>query len=106
MALISSKTIITSVSLFHLTLAFFFITSPRTVDDQALVWVMGESMGMPYARGFDVQSPQLGFAAAVLAFMAFSDLVSLGMPEEVCLIYHWGSQGKEPSTPMMPVAQY
>lgn len=46
MALISSKTIITSISLFHLTLAYFFLTSPRTIDDQALVWVLGESMGM------------------------------------------------------------
>ena len=46
MALISSKTIITSVSLFHITLGYFFLTSPRTIDDQALVWVLGESMGM------------------------------------------------------------
>ncbi|KAI9903517.1 hypothetical protein N3K66_000046 [Trichothecium roseum] len=92
MALISSRTIITSLSLFHLTLAFFFVTSPRVVDDQGFVWVIGESMGLPAAPGFDVQSPQLAFAAALLAFMAISDLVSLGMPEEVCLIYHWGSQ--------------
>lgn len=46
MALISSTTIITSVSLFHLTLAYFFLTSPGTIDDQALVWILGESMGM------------------------------------------------------------
>lgn len=46
MALISAKTIITSISLFHITLAYFFLTNPNTVDDQVLVWVMGESMGM------------------------------------------------------------
>lgn len=46
MPLISSTTIITSISLFHLTLAFFFLTNPRAIDDQALVYVMGESMGM------------------------------------------------------------
>lgn len=46
MALISSKTIITSVSLLHLTLAYFFLTNPGTIDDQALVWVLGESMGI------------------------------------------------------------
>lgn len=46
MPLISSTTIITSISLFHITLAYFFLTNPRTIDDQALVWVLGESMGM------------------------------------------------------------
>jgi len=46
MALISAKTIITSVSLFHLTLAYFFLTNPSSINEQALVFMMGESMGM------------------------------------------------------------
>lgn len=46
MALISAKTIITSISLFHITLGFFFLTNPVTVADQSLVWVIGEAMGM------------------------------------------------------------
>lgn len=46
MALISSTTIITSVSLFHLTIAFFFLTNPRAVNDQVLVYVLGERMRM------------------------------------------------------------
>ena len=46
MALISAKTIITSVSLFHITLGFFFLTNPGTIADQALVYVLGEAMGM------------------------------------------------------------
>jgi Increased loss of mitochondrial DNA protein 1 len=46
MALISSKTILTSLSLFHITLAFFFLTNPGTVADQALVYIIGEAMGM------------------------------------------------------------
>lgn len=46
MALISAKTIITSVSLFHLTLAYFFLTNPSSLDGQALVFMLGESMGM------------------------------------------------------------
>ncbi|KAM5374254.1 hypothetical protein ACJZ2D_006579 [Fusarium nematophilum] len=89
MALISAKTIITSVSLFHLTLAYFFLTNPSSLDNQALVYIVGESMGMPYARGFDAQSPPLAFLSAVLIFIGFSDLVSLSMPDEVCLIFHW-----------------
>ncbi|KAK2486059.1 hypothetical protein H9L39_04039 [Fusarium oxysporum f. sp. albedinis] len=99
MALISAKTIITSVSLFHLTLAYFFITNPSSINEQALVFMLGESMGMltrfvmkPLARGFELQSPPLAFLAAVLVFVGFSDLVSLSMPDEVCLIFHWGTQ--------------
>lgn len=46
MALISTKTILTSLSLFHMTLGFFFITNPGTIADQALVYVIGEAMGM------------------------------------------------------------
>ncbi|KAF4127011.1 Increased loss of mitochondrial DNA protein 1 [Geosmithia morbida] len=92
MALISSTTIITSISLFHLTLAYFFLVNPRTIDDQVLVWVMGESMGMPIARGLDTQSPALGILSIILAMLGLSDLVSLSMPEEVALIYYWGAQ--------------
>lgn len=46
MALISTKTILTSLSLFHITLAFFFFTNPETIADQALVYMLGEAMGM------------------------------------------------------------
>ncbi|POS84811.1 hypothetical protein EPUL_001730, partial [Erysiphe pulchra] len=44
MALISAATIITSLSLFHITLAFFFLTSPITIADQTLVFIIGEAM--------------------------------------------------------------
>lgn len=46
MALISARTILTSISLFHLTLAFFFLTNPGTIADQAIVFVIGEAMGL------------------------------------------------------------
>jgi hypothetical protein len=46
MALISSNTILTSLCLFHITLGFFFLTNPATIADQALVFVVGEAMGM------------------------------------------------------------
>lgn len=46
MPLISAKTIITSVSLFHVTLAYFFLANPSSLDNQALVYMLGESMGI------------------------------------------------------------
>ncbi|KAG8156768.1 hypothetical protein KVR01_013373 [Diaporthe batatas] len=92
MALISAKTIITSLSLFHVTLGFFFLTNPMTIADQALVYVLGEAMGMPYDRSFEAHSPALAFLAVVLATMGLTDLVSLSLPEEVALFEHWGTQ--------------
>ncbi|KAL7946145.1 increased loss of mitochondrial DNA protein 1 [Trichoderma barbatum] len=92
MALISSTTIITSISLFHLTLAYFFLFRPKTVEDQALVFVLGESMNIPAVRGFDVPSPALALLAVILAFSGISDLVSLSMPEEFSALYYWGTQ--------------
>lgn len=46
MALISANTIIASLAFFHIALAFFFLTSPVTIADQALVWILGEAMGL------------------------------------------------------------
>ncbi|RDA91108.1 hypothetical protein CP533_6701 [Ophiocordyceps camponoti-saundersi (nom. inval.)] len=92
MPLIASKTIITSLSLFHITLAFFFLTNPSRIHDQVLVYVLGESMGMPVARGFDAQSSPLAFLAAVLAMFGLSDLFALSMPEELASLYYWGVQ--------------
>ncbi|KAJ4417672.1 hypothetical protein N0V82_006033 [Gnomoniopsis sp. IMI 355080] len=92
MALISAKTIITSLSLFHVMLGYFFLTNPGTLADQAIVYMLGEAMGMPYERGFAAQSGPLAFLAVVIAFWGLTDLVSLSLPEEVCLINHWGTQ--------------
>jgi hypothetical protein len=46
MALITAKTIITSISLFHITIAYFLLTSPHTVEDQILVYILGEAMNL------------------------------------------------------------
>lgn len=92
MALISVKTILTSLAFFHITLAFFFITNPATIADQALVFVVGEAMGMPYARAFETQSPALAFLGVILAFMGISDLVTLSLPEEIGLLHYWSAQ--------------
>jgi Increased loss of mitochondrial DNA protein 1 len=46
MAVVNANTIIRSLSLFHITLGFFFLTSPATIADQTLVFVLGEAMGL------------------------------------------------------------
>jgi hypothetical protein len=93
MALISAKTILTSLCLFHLTLAFFFLTNPGTVADQAVVNLLGESMGLPNSRSFETQSPALAFLAVVLGMVGLTDLVTLSLPDEIGLLHYWGMQG-------------
>lgn len=119
MALITAKTIITSVSLFHITLAYFFLTNPSTINDQAIVYILGESMALvspsnspqvtlpvrqeanpitqPPARGLDSGSPALSLLAVILATFGLTDLTSLSMPEELGALYYWGTQGAHPS---------
>ncbi|KAH6847134.1 increased loss of mitochondrial DNA protein 1 [Chaetomium sp. MPI-CAGE-AT-0009] len=92
MALISAKTILTSLCFFHITLAFFFLTNPGTVADQPIVQLLGESMGLPSSRSLETSSPALGFLAVILAFLGITDLVTLSLPDEICLIHYWGMQ--------------
>ncbi|KAG9236908.1 increased loss of mitochondrial DNA protein 1 [Amylocarpus encephaloides] len=91
MALISAATIITSVSLFHLTLAYFFLTNPSQIADQTLVFIIGQAMNMPHSRAFEVASPALSFLGAVLALMGISDLAACSSREEV-FVFYWGAQ--------------
>ena len=46
MAILSAATIIRTLSLLHLTLAYFLLTSPRTISNQNLVFILGAAMGL------------------------------------------------------------
>ncbi|KAH8815249.1 increased loss of mitochondrial DNA protein 1 [Xylogone sp. PMI_703] len=91
MGLFSAKTIISSLALFHITIGFFFLTSPGTIAEQSLVHILGDAMGLPEARSFDIKSDSLAFLAAVLLVFGISDLIAVSLPEEIGH-YHWGSQ--------------
>lgn len=103
MGLISARTYITSLSIFHITLAYFFITNPAALADQNLVFIIGEAMGMPREPAFESHSPTLAFVAVILAIMGLTDLVTLGLPEDVCLVDHWGMQGAYLLAPSLPI---
>ncbi|RKF82670.1 putative protein ilm1 [Golovinomyces cichoracearum] len=104
MAFISAVTIITSLSMFHITIAFFLLTSPSTIADQTLVFIIGEAMKLifnfcsiysstikPYNHGFESQSPPLAFLAAVFLLLGVSDFVSVGQVDQIIQL-HWGIQ--------------
>ena len=93
MAIISSKTLIATIALLHITLAFFFVTNPAIIEDQSLVYVIGEAMGMPQAgTAFSTPSPASALAGVVLLLLGLTDLVTLSTPEESWLLSHWPFQ--------------
>ncbi len=44
MGLFSAFTLIRAISLFHITIAYFFLTAPKMVADQNVVYMLGESL--------------------------------------------------------------
>ena len=44
MGLISAFTLIRTISLFHITAAYFFLAAPETIVDQNVVFILGESV--------------------------------------------------------------
>lgn len=103
MALISAKTIITSICLFHLTLGFFFLTNPATLADQGIVYLLGEAMGLPYARSFEAQSPAVAFLGVILASIGLCDLLTHSLPDDFS-DHYWAMQGTPPNRPPPPTS--
>jgi hypothetical protein len=46
----------------------------------------------PHSRAFETQSPALAFLAVILFFLGISDLLTLSLPDEIGLLYHWSAQ--------------
>ncbi|KAI9724372.1 MAG: hypothetical protein M1812_000440 [Candelaria pacifica] len=91
MALLSGLTLIRSLSLFHLTLAFFLLTAPQKIADQNLVFILGEAMGLPHPHSFQTKTAPTALLSVVLALLGLSDLFAVSLPEEIAS-YYWGSQ--------------
>jgi len=58
MALISAANLLRSISLFHLTIAYFLLVSPSLMVDQNLVFILGEAMQMVNAITIQALPPQ------------------------------------------------
>lgn len=50
MAILSAFTLIRAISLFHITIAYFFLTAPRKIADQNIVYILGESMRLVHTH--------------------------------------------------------
>ncbi|KAJ9645185.1 hypothetical protein H2199_003190 [Coniosporium tulheliwenetii] len=97
MAVFSSMTIVRALSIFHLTVAFFLLTSPRTISEQNLVYLLGESMRLVH-NPLPLPSPPLpsstlplhqvpltAFLAVLFAFLGLSDFTAASMPSELSI---------------------
>ncbi|KAF2809896.1 uncharacterized protein BDZ99DRAFT_386586 [Mytilinidion resinicola] len=91
MALFSAFTLIRCIALFHITLAYFFLVSPKTLADQNVVFLLGESMRLDIPPGFAVPTAATAFLAIILALFGISDLAAVSLPDEYARIY-WGTQ--------------
>ncbi|KAF2200811.1 hypothetical protein GQ43DRAFT_472365 [Delitschia confertaspora ATCC 74209] len=91
MAIVSALTIIRSLALFHITLAYFFLISPKTIANQNVVFLLGEAMQLPTPRDFNKPSGATAFIAVLLAFFGLADLTAASLPDEVSDTY-WGTQ--------------
>ncbi|KAL8773117.1 MAG: hypothetical protein Q9209_001793 [Squamulea sp. 1 TL-2023] len=91
MAIITSSAIIRSLSLFHLSLSYFLITSPGTIVNQSLVFILGASMKLPTPPSFSMASPSTALSGLFLAVLGLTDLAACSIPEEISS-YYWGSQ--------------
>ncbi|EME39242.1 hypothetical protein DOTSEDRAFT_75087 [Dothistroma septosporum NZE10] len=87
MAIISAFTLIRAISLFHITAAYFFLTAPKIIADQNVVFILGESMRLPHATALDKPSDASGFIGVLLAFLGIADLTAASMEEGIALHY-------------------
>lgn len=92
MAIISATTLLRAISIFHLTAAYYLLTSPNIIADQNLVFILGASMDIPTTPStFSKRSPALALASLAFALLGFSDLTATNLHEEVGSFY-WSSQ--------------
>ncbi|KZF24610.1 hypothetical protein L228DRAFT_259806 [Xylona heveae TC161] len=91
MGFVSTATALRCLSIFHLTLAYYFLTSPVRVADQNAVFILGEAMGIPHSLSLTLPSASTAVIGLLLAFIGLTDLSSTGLPEDMAN-YFWSSQ--------------
>lgn len=104
MPLISSTTLLRTLSIFHLTVAYTLLTNPQIIATQNLVVILGRALEIPSIStllspdvahpafvSYTPGSPALGLAALFLGFLGLSDLTALFMSDEIHNMY-WAAQ--------------
>ncbi|MCJ1405035.1 hypothetical protein MMC11_008261 [Xylographa trunciseda] len=92
MPLITSTALISSLSIAHLTVAYYLLTAPTKVAHHSFVVLMSASMGFPPSpSSLPFTSPALPLAASLLGLLSISDLTAAALPTEI-YSYYFASQ--------------
>ena len=125
MGLIGPYTLIRAISVFHITVAWFFLTAPRRVVDQNVVYMLGESMRLvsyamhhsqldftdnrdnkqPHIATMDKTSEASAFIAVLLTFFGLADLTAASLDALPALEY-WLSNVPVRLTVLFAVTAY
>ena len=92
MPLISSATLIRTLSILHLTTAYYLLTKPSVLPNQNLVLVLGASMKLPIpTAALSTPSTATALAALFLTALAMNDLLAAALTQFAYDEY-WGAQ--------------
>lgn len=95
MAILTAATLIRTLSLFHITLAYYLLTQPALIANHGVVLVLSRSMQLADAStasaSLSSPNPAAAIAALFLAFLGIVDLTAAGLPD-VPFHEHWGAQ--------------
>ncbi|MCJ1391154.1 hypothetical protein MMC18_004016 [Xylographa bjoerkii] len=91
MPLITSTALISSLSILHLTVAYYLLTAPAKVAHHSFVVLIGASMGLPPPTPLPPSTPTLPLAASLLSLVSISDLAAAALPTEI-YSYYFASQ--------------
>jgi len=91
--------------MFHITLAYYLLTSPLQLVEQSIVIILGESMHLPQVSAFDKASPATAFLGLLFAFLGVADLTAVSMTDHVAIEY-WNSQAPIRLLFLFPLTAY
>ncbi|KAF3906294.1 hypothetical protein ABW20_dc0103038 [Dactylellina cionopaga] len=93
MGLISAATQIRIISALHLAISYTLIFQPKLLDQQGVIVLLGQAMGIDKAVYFSSPAvrPISSFLGLVFGLLAFNDFVGAGV-EGIPFYIFWGAQ--------------
>ncbi|KAF3274622.1 hypothetical protein TWF173_007689 [Orbilia oligospora] len=93
MGLVSASTQIRIISALHLAIAYHLIFQPKLLDQQGVVVLLGQAMGIDEVVSFSSAAvrPVSSFLGLLFGFIGCSDLIAASI-DGIPFYIHWGGQ--------------
>ncbi|KAK6340799.1 hypothetical protein TWF696_009118 [Orbilia brochopaga] len=93
MGLLAASTQIKLISAIHLAISYHLLFRPKLLDQQALIVLLGQAMGIDEVVVFSSSAarPVSSFLGLLFAFIGINDLVGAGI-EGIPFYIYWGGQ--------------